>query len=92
MFIVLLELSTRREKLRMTHDAFGSLFYTITGFHGAHVVVGLVILTVVLVRSARGHFSAARHHAVENAALYWHFVDAVWLAVFTTLYLTPYLR
>ncbi len=91
-FIVLQGVEYGREKLSMTHDAFGSLFYTITGFHGAHVIVGLVILTVVLVRSARGHFSAARRNAVENAALYWHFVDAVWLAVFTTLYLTPYLR
>jgi heme/copper-type cytochrome/quinol oxidase subunit 3 len=75
-----------------THDAYGSLFYTITGFHGAHVFVGLVMLGVVLVRALRGHFDASRHEAVSNVAIYWHFVDAVWLAVFTSLYVTPHLR
>jgi heme/copper-type cytochrome/quinol oxidase subunit 3 len=76
----------------MTHDAYGSLFYTITGFHGAHVMVGLLMLVVVLIRSMRGHFSRARHEAITNVALYWHFVDLVWLAVFTTLYLTPHMQ
>ena len=78
--------------LTPTHEAYGSLFYTITSFHGAHVFVGLVMLSVVLVRTLRGHFGAARHEAVSNAILYWHFVDAVWLAVFTSLYVTPHLR
>ena len=78
--------------LTPTHEAYGSLFYTITAFHGAHVFVGLIMLCVVLVRTLRGHFVAERHEAVSNAALYWHFVDAVWLAVFTTLYITPHLR
>ena len=78
--------------LTPTHEASGSLFYTITSFHGAHVFVGLVMLCVVLVRTLRGHFGAARHEAVSNAFLYWHFVDAVWLAVFTSLYITPHLR
>jgi heme/copper-type cytochrome/quinol oxidase subunit 3 len=76
----------------MTHDAYGSLFYTITGFHGAHVIVGLVMLVVVFIRAARGHFRAGRHEAITNVALYWHFVDVVWLAVFTSLYITPHLR
>jgi heme/copper-type cytochrome/quinol oxidase subunit 3 len=50
------------------------------------------MLVVVLVRALLGHFGAARHEALSNAALYWHFVDAVWLAVFTSLYITPHLR
>jgi heme/copper-type cytochrome/quinol oxidase subunit 3 len=50
------------------------------------------MLTVVLVRALRGHFAMGRHEAVSNVALYWHFVDAVWLAVFTSLYITPHLR
>jgi heme/copper-type cytochrome/quinol oxidase subunit 3 len=70
-------------------DAYGSLFYTITGFHGAHVAVGLLMIAVVGIRAFLGHFDRGRHLAVSNVALYWHFVDAVWLAVFTTLYLTP---
>ncbi len=70
-------------------DAYGSLFYTITGFHGAHVAVGLLMLLVVTARACLGHFAAGRHLAVTNTAWYWHFVDVVWLAVFTSLYLSP---
>ena len=92
LFLVLQGVEYSREKLAFTHDAYGSLFYTITGFHGAHVFVGLVMLAVVLVRALRGHFGQARHEAVTNATLYWHFVDVVWLAVFTTIYITPHLR
>jgi len=92
LFLVLQGVEYSREKLSFTHDAYGSLFYTITGFHGAHVFVGLIMLAVVLVRALRGHFGQARHEAATNATFYWHFVDAVWLAVFTTLYVTPHLR
>jgi heme/copper-type cytochrome/quinol oxidase subunit 3 len=70
-------------------DSYGSLFYTITGFHGAHVLAGLLMLAVIQIRAWLGHFGPRRHEAVSNVALYWHFVDAVWLAVFTSLYLTP---
>ena len=70
-------------------DAYGSLFYTITGFHGAHVAVGLLMLLVVMVRAWLGHFAPGRHLAITNTAWYWHFVDVVWLAVFTSLYLSP---
>lgn len=69
--------------------AYGSLFYTITGFHGAHVAVGLLMIAVVSLRAWLGHFSASRHLAVTNVSWYWHFVDVVWLAVFTSLYLSP---
>jgi heme/copper-type cytochrome/quinol oxidase subunit 3 len=70
-------------------SAYGSLFYTITGFHGAHVAVGLLMLAVVGLRAWLGHFSARHHLAVTNVSWYWHFVDAVWLAVFASLYLSP---
>jgi heme/copper-type cytochrome/quinol oxidase subunit 3 len=70
-------------------DAYGSLFFTITGFHGAHVAVGLIMVAVVALRAWLGHFTERRHLAVTNVSLYWHFVDAVWLAVFTSLYLSP---
>jgi heme/copper-type cytochrome/quinol oxidase subunit 3 len=92
LFLILQGVEYSREKLSPTHDAYGSLFYTITGFHGAHVFVGLIMLCVVLVRAFKGHFAANRREAVTNVALYWHFVDAVWLAVFTSLYITPHLR
>jgi len=71
-------------------DAYSSLFFTITGFHYAHVVVGMLMLLVILLRNWAGHFSARRHLAVENVMLYWHFVGVVWLFVFTTIYVTPH--
>jgi len=82
------------EKLRhfapKTH-AYGSLFYTITGFHGAHVTVGLLILGFTALRAARGHFTSGRYQGVSIAALYWHFVDGVWIAIVATLYVSPHL-
>lgn len=66
-------------------NVFTTLFFTITGFHGAHVAAGLVILLLVILRADR--FSAENHGQVEAATYYWHFVDAVWLFVFTALYL-----
>jgi cytochrome c oxidase subunit I+III len=92
LFLSLQVVEYTRRSLSPAHDAYGSLFYTITGFHGAHVLVGLIMLVVVLVRALRGHFSAERHEAVSNVAMYWHFVDTVWLAVFTSLYVSPLLR
>lgn len=79
----------RHQTFSPATDAYASLFYTITGFHGAHVAVGLVMIAVVAIRASLGHFSETRHLAVTNVAMYWHFVDAVWLAVFTSLYLSP---
>lgn len=70
-------------------SAYGSLYFTVTGFHGAHVAAGLLMNLVVQFWAWRGFFSAERHELVSNAALYWHFVDAVWIAVFTSLYLIP---
>ncbi|HUH17307.1 MAG TPA: cytochrome c oxidase subunit 3 [Methylomirabilota bacterium] len=66
---------------------FGTTFYTLTGFHGAHVFGGAVGLTVVLARAMRGQFTARNHVAVEAVSMYWHFVDAVWIGVFSVIYL-----
>ena len=66
---------------------FGTTFYTLTGFHGAHVFGGAVMLSVVLYRGLAGQFSSRHHDAVEAASLYWHFVDVVWIALFSTLYI-----
>jgi cytochrome c oxidase subunit III len=65
---------------------FGTTFYTLTGFHGAHVFGGTVGLTILLARSLQGQFSGRNHIAVEAISIYWHFVDVVWIALFTTLY------
>ena len=70
------------------HDgAFASVFYGLTGLHGLHVFVGLTLLTIMAVRSFRGHFSPEAHMGVECAGIYWHFVDVMWIVVFTTVYL-----
>jgi cytochrome c oxidase subunit 3 len=66
---------------------YGSTFFTMTGFHGAHVFGGAVYLFIVLIRTLTGQFTKAHHAAVEGASMYWHFVDIVWLALFSTLYL-----
>lgn len=72
-------------------DAYWSMFYTITGFHGAHVFLGLLMLAMNLVRALRGHFTASRYLAVQNGSLYWHTVDIVWIAIVSILYLAPHL-
>jgi cytochrome c oxidase subunit III len=67
--------------------AFGSVFYGLTGLHGAHVFVGLTLLTMATVRAFRGHFSADHHHGVEIPGIYWHFVDVMWIVVYVTIYI-----
>jgi cytochrome c oxidase subunit III len=66
---------------------YGSTFFMLTGFHGFHVCVGAIILSVVLFRSWKGHFTPENHFAFEAAAWYWHFVDVVWLGLFIFVYL-----
>lgn len=72
--------------LTLGSGIYGSTFFMLTGFHGLHVTVGAIILTVVLLRSLRGHFSSDHHFAFEAAAWYWHFVDVVWLGLFIFVY------
>ncbi len=68
--------------------SFGTIFYSLTGLHGAHVFVGLLILTFANIRAFRGHFGPEhdQHLGVEVAGIYWHFVDVMWIVVFTTIY------
>jgi cytochrome c oxidase subunit 3 len=70
-------------------NAFGSVFYGLTGLHGAHVTVGLILLSFANIRAWRGHFSRdpKKHLGVEVPGIYWHFVDVMWIIVFTTVYI-----
>ena len=90
-FLVIQGIEYSKKHFTPTTSAYGSLFFTITGFHGAHVFVGLLMIAVISVRAFLGHFGAGRHEAVTNVSWYWHFVDVVWLCVFTSLYVSPYL-
>jgi cytochrome c oxidase subunit 3 len=65
---------------------YGTTFYMLTGFHGFHVMLGTVMLTVIFLRSLAGHFTPGRHFAFEAVAWYWHFVDVVWLLLFVFVY------
>jgi cytochrome c oxidase subunit III len=67
--------------------AFGSVFYGLTGLHGAHVFVGLTLLTFATIRAFRGHFTPKEHWGVEIPGIYWHFVDVMWIVVYTTVYI-----
>ena len=75
------------EGMTLGSGAFGTTYYTLTGFHGAHVFGGVLMLGVVLYRGMAGQFSAKHHDAVEAVSLYWHFVDVVWILLFSILYL-----
>jgi cytochrome c oxidase subunit 3 len=67
--------------------AFASVFFGLTGLHGAHVFIGLSILVFMTIRAFRGHFSADQHHGVEIGGIYWHFVDVMWIIVYFTVYI-----
>ena len=74
------------EGLTMGATTFGTTYFTLTGFHGAHVFGGVLMLGVVVYRGTAGQFSARHHDMVEAASIYWHFVDVVWVLLFLTLY------
>ena len=75
------------EGLTLSSGTFGTTYYTLTGFHGAHVFGGVLMLSGVLYRGMAGQFSGKHHDMVEAASLYWHFVDVVWVLLFSILYL-----
>lgn len=77
------------EGLGFTTNIFGSAFYTLTGFHGVHVSVGIIFLMSLVVMSLRGNLGPERAETVEIFGLYWHFVDIVWIIIFTVVYLIP---
>lgn len=72
--------------LKLTSGIYGSTFFMLTGFHGFHVTMGAIMLSVVLYRVMKGHFTADHHFAFEGAAWYWHFVDVVWLGLYIAVY------
>jgi cytochrome c oxidase subunit 3 len=70
------------------HDhAQGTIFYGLTGLHGAHVFVGLTLLTFATIRAFRGHYTAKEHRGVEVPGIYWHFVDVMWIVVYSSVYI-----
>ena len=72
--------------LKLSSGIFGSTFYLLTGFHGFHVFVGMLMLLFITLRLQKGHFTAQRHFGFEGAAWYWHFVDVVWLGLYIVVY------
>ena len=78
-----------REGLGYTTNIFGSAFFTLTGFHGVHVSVGVLMLLSLYFMSKRGKLTTERAETVEIIGLYWHFVDIVWIVIFTVVYLIP---
>ncbi|MGH2560825.1 MAG: cytochrome c oxidase subunit 3 [Thermomicrobiales bacterium] len=78
------------EGLGLTTNMFGTTFFTLTGFHGTHVTIGVIWLISLLIVSLRGGVSKDQALNVEIAGLYWHFVDIVWIIIFTLVYLIPY--
>jgi heme/copper-type cytochrome/quinol oxidase subunit 3 len=79
--------SLARHGLSLSINLFGASFFTLTGFHGAHVLAGVIWLSFVLARSLRGGITQQKHGSVELVGLYWHFVDLVWIIIFTIVYL-----
>jgi cytochrome c oxidase subunit 3 len=75
------------EGMTLSSGVYGSTFYTLTGFHGAHVAGGAAFILIVLLRARSGQFTARYHDTVEMASYYWHFVDVVWIGLFCTIYL-----
>ncbi|MBX6771914.1 MAG: heme-copper oxidase subunit III [Chloroflexi bacterium] len=76
--------------LSLSRNLFGTTFFVLTGFHGAHVTVGVIILFSLFLNSLRGKLTRENSLVVELAGLYWHFVDVVWVVIFTVVYLLPY--
>ncbi len=78
-----------KEGMGFTTNAASSAFFALTGFHGVHVTIGIIMLMSLVVMSLRGRLPAHRAEAVEIVGLYWHFVDVVWILIFTVVYLVP---
>ena len=72
--------------LKLSSGVYGSTFYMLTGFHGFHVFVGMLMLLFITLRLQKGHFTADKHFGFEGAAWYWHFVDVVWLGLYILVY------
>lgn len=87
-----IEYGNHLKELKPTTDAYGSIFYTITSFHGAHLLLGLLMLEYVLVLPQIGPGEKPPHRSLHNVSLYWHFVDFVWLIIVALLYVVPNIK
>nr|ACF40948.2 cytochrome oxidase subunit 3 [Pthirus pubis] len=85
-FLAFQYLEYKLSSFSISDSAYGSIFYLMTGFHGFHVMVGVVFILVMTVRLAKGHLNSSHHTGFELSAWYWHFVDVVWLLLFVSLY------
>jgi len=80
-----------RENVTISQDLFGSAFFTLTGFHGLHVLIGLITLTILAGLIGSGKYHAVEYAAFNTTTIYWHFVDAVWVVVFSVVYIASIL-
>jgi len=80
-----------KENVLINKNEFGSNFYALTGFHGLHVLIGLVVLIIVLLLTLNGFLRNKSSSVLSTVGIYWHFVDVVWIFVFTTIYVLPYI-
>lgn len=78
------------KEVTFSSGSFGTTFYTLTGFHALHVIIGLIMLIILFILTVKGFFER-KSTLLSTIGIYWHFVDAVWLAVFTLIYVIPYL-
>jgi cytochrome c oxidase subunit III len=90
-FVVVQVFEWKTRSFSLASHPYGSLYFTITGFHMAHVIAGLLVLLALLLWESLGYFGPRRDAPPSLGAIYWHFVDVVWLAVFFTFYITPHL-
>ena len=90
-FLVVQYFEWVQKPFALASSTYSSLYFVITGFHMAHVVVGVIVLWCLFAWSAMGYFNRLRYAHIHIGALYWHFVDVVWIAVFFTFYVTPFL-
>jgi heme/copper-type cytochrome/quinol oxidase subunit 3 len=87
-----LEYAGRLKEITPTTNAYGSIFYALTGLHGLHVALGVLMLTYVLMLPRMGHTDRPPYRPLHNAAMYWHFVDVVWVLIVVVVYVLPHLR
>ncbi len=80
-----------RLDLTISRNVFGSAFFTLTGFHGLHVLIGLIVLSIIFIMVISGKFKNIEDTAFKSASIYWHFVDVVWIAVFSVVYLGTFI-
>jgi cytochrome c oxidase subunit 3 len=91
-FVVLEGMEWKNTSFNLSSSAYSSLYFTITGFHLLHVIIGLLMLSTLVIWTMFGYFDEKRHAAVSIGSIYWHFVTIVWLGVFFTFYISTRLR